>query len=315
MKKLIKKILGSEIFIEKPPVLIDIGASGKLKKEWKELSEYSIGIAFDADERDFQYIDKEQQRWKKLVAFNCLVTDDHPGEKDFYLTAFPYCSSLLPPLEESLQQYAFSPLFKVVETRKVTTITLTEALNKEGINYVDWFKTDSQGIDLRLFKSLGEISEKVLIAEFEPGLIDAYQGEDKLSDLLLFMENKHFWIGEMDVRGSQRISLQTLKDKLKPFQQKQVRYFIKSSPGWVSVSFYNNLPDRLHFGQRDILLLCVFSLIRKQYGFVLDLLERYRDMIDPGISQDIENYLRNRFRKSYFDFILDIPSKIIKRIF
>ena len=48
------------------------------------------------------------------------------------------------------------------------------------IKSFDWFKTDSQGTDLRLFKSIGEtLIPKIIVAEFEPGFINSYLGEDK----------------------------------------------------------------------------------------------------------------------------------------
>ena len=63
------------------------------------------------------------------------------------------------------------------------------------INKIDWFKTDSQGIDLRLFKSLNiEIQNKVIVAEFEPGIIDAYKNEDKLYRLVGYMSNQEFLV-------------------------------------------------------------------------------------------------------------------------
>ena len=53
------------------------------------------------------------------------------------------------------------------------------ALSKAGVDYVDWYKSDSQGTDMSIFDSLPKnISNKILAAEFEPGIIDAYQGED-----------------------------------------------------------------------------------------------------------------------------------------
>jgi hypothetical protein len=60
-----------------------------------------------------------------------------------------------------------------------------QALIKININYIDWFKTDTQGTDLRLFKTLpSKIADHVLAAEFEPGILDAYIGEDKLYSVM-----------------------------------------------------------------------------------------------------------------------------------
>ena len=49
--KIIQKVLESVYFENKPPVLIDIGASGEINAKWKAIASYSVCIAFDADER------------------------------------------------------------------------------------------------------------------------------------------------------------------------------------------------------------------------------------------------------------------------
>ncbi len=66
---------------------------------------------------------------------------------------------------------------KLTKKVELNSIHIQKALDNAKLDYVDWFKSDSQGIDLRLFKSLDEkIRSKILLAEFEPGIIDAYIG-------------------------------------------------------------------------------------------------------------------------------------------
>src|SRR3990172_1281824 len=229
--KLINDILTRKEFAEKPPVLIDIGASEGIHNKWKEIAKYSICIAFDADQRDFSFTTKESAGYKKLISYNCIVTEDQGSEFDFYLTQSPYCSSLLKPDNESLKAWAFS----------------------EKFNYLDWFKSDSQGTDLRLFKSLGQdIIKKVLSVELEPGIIDSYHGEDKISMVLSFMNENNFLLSEMNVKGSQRITTETLNLLSKnKFFQKFIHHSHKSSPGWAELFYINNqisqLEIREHF--------------------------------------------------------------------
>src|SRR3972149_3308058 len=97
MKKIIKKIFSRPELINQPPVLIDIGASESLNSKWKKIAKYSWCIAFDADERDFQFIEKEQSRFRKLFVYNCIALDKDQNKSDFFLTSSPYCSSVLQP--------------------------------------------------------------------------------------------------------------------------------------------------------------------------------------------------------------------------
>ena len=147
-----------------------------------------------------------------MLIYNCIVTASDIGETDFYLTKSPYCSSLLQPDEVALKDWAFAEKFEVEKKVKIKTRSLISVLNEAKIDYIDWFKTDSQGTDLRLFTSLPEqIRKKVLAAEFEPGILDSYHGEDKLFRLMEFMSGNIFWMSKIDVKGTQRISPELLQ--------------------------------------------------------------------------------------------------------
>ena len=79
-------------------------------------------------------------------------------------------------------------------------MSLNTVLNDLGIDRIDWFKTDSQGIDLRLFKSLSnKIRKQILVAEFEPGIIDAYKGEDKLYQILEHLQLQNYWLSDIEI--------------------------------------------------------------------------------------------------------------------
>lgn len=98
MKNLINRVFLHQSFIEKPPVLLDIGASGSLPTHWELLAPYSICIAFDADDRDFVVEESEGKPWKKLYSLNRLVEPQSSDGIDFYLTRSPHCSSSLQPV-------------------------------------------------------------------------------------------------------------------------------------------------------------------------------------------------------------------------
>ena len=123
------------------------------------------------------------------TSFPAAAVPDDTAEADFHLTRSPYCSSLLRPDAAALGDWDFARLFDVERTVRVPCVSLSKALRDVGVTRVDWFKTDSQGIDLRLFQSLGEeICSRVLAVEFEPGIIDAYEGEDKMAAVLTAMD-------------------------------------------------------------------------------------------------------------------------------
>src|SRR5688572_2504704 len=111
--RIINKILESAIFINKPPVLIDIGASGEINSKWKSISRYCICLAFDADEREFTVTEQTSKDFRKLIKINRIVTAGGDSSATFYLTKSPFCSSLLEPEKTALSPWIFRKLFEV----------------------------------------------------------------------------------------------------------------------------------------------------------------------------------------------------------
>jgi hypothetical protein len=190
----------------------------------------------------------------------------------FHLTRSPYCSSSLLPRNDELAAWQFAELFDLVETVELRARTLSEVLGEHGLDYVDWFKTDSQGTDLRLFLSLGDaVVRRVLAASFEPGILDAYQGEDKLHAILAKMETLPFWMHDLDVRGTQRISRKSWEERIRPRTHGWPPLGLKISPGWAEVGYLNTLAPNESFDLRDHLLAWAIATIHRQHGFALEI--------------------------------------------
>ncbi|MDP9041861.1 MAG: hypothetical protein M3N30_07755 [Bacteroidota bacterium] len=301
--KIIDKIMRSEYFADDPPVLIDIGASGGLHPKWKYIAKYAYCVAFDADEREFKITEQTNSGYKKLIHINRIVTDFPSASATFYLTHSPYCSSLLEPDEERLRPWLFKPLFQVEKVTSLPTVTLAETLQSAGISYIDWFKIDTQGTDLRLYKSIPDnIREKILFAEFEPGIMDAYKGEDKLYSVMQEMHAEGFWLSSMNIKGTQRLQSKYIK-QLGGFLSERI---IRTSPGWAELSYFRN-PEG--FSCRNLLLMIVFSILERQYGFALELADmallRFRDPILAECRKVILNKIKNERKK--------IPLILLKR--
>lgn len=265
--KIIHTVLQSDLLLEHPPVLIDIGASGEINAKWKEIAPYSICIAFDADDREFHITEQTNKSYKKLITFNRIVTATPEDEANFYLTASPFCSSLLEPDTEKLNPWIFSELFTIEKTSKLPAITIQSALQQANITYIDWFKTDTQGTDLRLFSTLpDQLKTGVMAAELEPGILDAYKEEDKLFAVMQEMQKAGLWLSSMTVKGTQRLS----SDYARHFGEFISKRLIRTTPGWAEVTYLRNLSP---LPPRQILLLYVFALIEKQYGFALEIID------------------------------------------
>ncbi|GMU94975.1 hypothetical protein [Ignavibacterium album] len=299
MKKLINKVLSHPLLLEKPPVLVDIGASEKINPKWRKFSKYSVCIAFDADDRDFSIVSKENEEFKKLYKINRIVTINDSDSEKFYLTKSPYCSSLLKPDLLSLSNYSFFDKFEIDSEKVLPAIRVSEILNELNIGYVDWFKSDSQGTDLRLFLELSEkIYKSVIVAEFEPGIIDAYFNEDKMTDVMIKMNELNFWCSDIIIKGSVRMNHQLLKSiSGNKYFRKLIQFSLKTSPGWAEILYFNSFKDNKSL--RDYLLGWIFAISQKQYGFAFELADKARKNFNDPIVNELftrtKNMIKYRF--------------------
>jgi hypothetical protein len=294
---IVSRILNRPEFVHEPPILLDIGASGSLHEKWEEIAKFSVCIAFDADDREINFVEKETAHYRNLYVFNRIVTDRDTSELDFYLTKSPYCSSTLPPDQDKINDWEFAELFGIEKTVRLKAVVLKDVLNELGLKKIDWFKTDSQGTDLRLFKSLGEeIISTTLIAEFEPGIIDVYKNEDKLCHLMSYMDTIPFWMSDIKILGFRRINQNILK-RLKG-SEKEAMQAIRTSPNWAELSYLNSFHNE-NFSKRDYLLGCVFAIIEKQYGFALELSIRGDEKFHDNDFREIEHFIITQIMSDY----------------
>ena len=308
-KKIIDSIMRSVYFNNQPPVLIDIGASGGIHSKWKYIAKYAYCVAFDADDREFQINEQINKDYKKLIHINRIVTALPSGNAPFYLTQSPFCSSLLEPDEEKLRPWLFRPLFAVTNMTSLPTVTLAESLQSANISYIDWFKVDTQGTDLRLYQSLpDEIKETILFAEFEPGILDAYKGEDKLYAVMQEMQTRGFWLSSMNVKGTQRLQ-NNYSSQIGQFFSERI---IKTSPGWAELAYFRNPED---LSCRSLLLMYVFALLERQYGFALELADKGIQQFQEPLLNECRQVVLNKIQKEKKKIPLILLKRKINKLF
>jgi FkbM family methyltransferase len=263
-------------------VLIDIGASVAPLEIWRPIASHSIYIGFDPDQREMQEV-TDRAYHQATIVDEAVAAEVGNDEAHFYFTKSPTCSSTLKPDAASLGEYLFTDLFAVEREAGVRVTTLDAVLDRLDLPGIDWLKTDSQGIDLRLFESLKpERRAKVLAPDLEPGLIDAYLGEDLFVDAHKQLLKSGFWLSDLEVQGTVKMRTSTL-DRLKaivpaPLLERAVRS-LKPSPGWLNARYLRTLPwlAQGDFTRRDYVVLWLFACLDAQLDFASDLAVEYEE--------------------------------------
>jgi FkbM family methyltransferase len=260
-----------------PPVLVDVGAAKGIHPKWRPIAKYSICVAFEADQRELESVTAERSGFRRLTTYNRIAAEHASEAEPFHLTASPFCSSRLSPLPDRLAKYAFAPLFEVERTVELPALALPEVLDELGLKRVDWLKLDSQGTDLRLFRSLDARADELLVAELEPGIIDAYEDEDTLADVLAELGKRGFWVSELEVQGSTRVDSSLARREFGDRASAYLDACQTTAPGWAELEYFNDFADEEGFGKRELLLGCAFAFLRGHHAFALELAVKGQD--------------------------------------
>jgi len=277
------------------PILVDIGSTGDSPVIWSAIESFSTYIGFDPDTRDIQII--TDKRFKKKYIINKAVTSsDKNNSTLFYYTKSTHCSSTLFPNFKSLSNYySLFNIFQVENVDIIKTTTLNQLVSDLNLSSLDWIKLDTQGTDLRIIKSLNSmIFNKVLVVDVEPGLIDAYVGEDLFSDVHGYLVGNGFWLSTIGLNGANRIKQSTIEEMNKRISNfhKSIQK-IKGSPGWCNARYLRTLEwlNEHSALNKDYILLWIFSIIDNQIGFALDIAFEYEKLFGKSnISEMLVNY-------------------------
>ncbi len=269
------------------PVLVDLGASGEAPSVWQAIARQAVYIGFDPDRRELRSAAASSFATTHIVP--CAVTADGSATTRLFLTKSPFCSSTLEPDYASLQSYLLAPLFEVDSVTEVPASTLGTALEGLGLSGADWFKADTQGTDLRIFQSLPDSMQTgVLAVDVEPGLIDAYQGEDLFVETHSHLVSKGFWLSRLDVKGAVRMTNAT-KCELEAHDESASSgtngFGVRESPAWCEARYLRTVASLEGRLERDWILSWVFSMLDDQPGFALDLVRGFeRRFNQPSIA-------------------------------
>jgi hypothetical protein len=254
---------------ELTPVLVDVGSSAGAPPIWGPIAGVARQIGFDPDLRDLR--EEAGRRFHRSTTVPAAVVADDVPETTFYLTRSPYCSSTLPPDVEALEHFLFADLFQVERTVTVKATTFSRVIEEMKLAHVDWLKIDSQGTDLRLYSSVpAAFQESLLALDVEPGLIDAYEGEDLFVEVQRTLSSSGWWLSQARVLGDIRISRPAIQElQSRGITPDDAKGNIRSTPAWVEARYLRTVEhlQRRCAGSREWTILWAFAMIDGQYGF------------------------------------------------
>lgn len=277
-------------YLEHPVVLIDIGASDQPPEIWRGLAKGAIYVGFDPDSRERPAETGFGFKCEIMVP-KCIVPEKTGEHQKFYFTRSPFCSSALVPDKDALSCYRFGHLFEIQEERDVPVTTVSEVLREQELDRIDWLKTDSQGLDLSIYRSIPEdVRAGILAIDVEPGLIDAYKGEDLFTTTHEALRKEGFWLAGLDVRGSirgDRSTCDVLRGQGVSVKETSLGAVNRMAPGWCEARYFRTIEwlASRDAGRRDYELLWQFVLADGQFAYALDVCRAIKSRFGADAAQ------------------------------
>lgn len=280
------------------PVIVDVGSSGEPQSLFNAISKQTVLVGFEPDDREQSK--RFGEKFKRVIFVpKVVIPDDNAEDVEFVLTKSPYCSSLLEPDLKALENFSFSPLFIPERRVKLPATSMNRVVAEKHLSHLDWIKVDAQGADLQIIKGIGRSTfENILAIEVEPGLIDAYKGEDLFPEVHMFMLKAGFWLADLHCQAYPRISAANL-DRLKA-EFGDTLPNLKASPTAAEARYFRN---RQYFELastplRSCILGFVFALLTGYSGFAAEILfvmrkrfpaEQRLEMLSQVLRESFEN--------------------------
>ena len=199
--------------LSSPLVLVDVGASLQVHRDFSVLRPLAIVLAFDADERELPGSTGSGLRVvNKAVVPPEAIRD---GKANFILCKNPTLSSTLEPNSDVADEYSVARRLDRVREIEVSATTLEQAIQEQGLRRIDWLKLDTQGTDGRLVASLPDhLAAGLVCVDVEPGTDAFYRGEDTFESVHALMKSLGFRLARLESIDAARISRQALQDLL-----------------------------------------------------------------------------------------------------
>ncbi|MFT5496647.1 MAG: FkbM family methyltransferase [Kiritimatiellia bacterium] len=175
---------------------IDIGASGGFPRDWEQLKARINYFAFEPNAEECERLRKEASPFHAVEWFPTAVAGS-AGEAPIYMTRDPFCWSLLNPNRPFLDRFTFGEKFIVEGTTSVSTVTLAEVMELEGVD-ADILKVDSQGLDREILEQGSALLDRAFYVEMEPGFNDSYLKENTYAEVDAFMREQGFRLFDLN---------------------------------------------------------------------------------------------------------------------
>ncbi len=114
------------------------------------------------------------------------------GKVTFVQRAFAGCSSIAQPRPALVKAYGLEALYEEKNRCEVESTSLGELALRHGVDRWHWIKTDLEGLDFEVVKSLGDGVRQTLVLQMELRFEPFYEGEPHFHTVAGYLADRGF---------------------------------------------------------------------------------------------------------------------------
>lgn len=179
----------SDILIDNPLWVVDVGARGGMHPRWLGFMPFYKGVLFEPDPTEYELL--KNSSGKNLTVLNSALSDS-ATTLDLHLCRSPGTSSVFKPNIAFLNQFPDSERFDVIEKIRVKTDTLDNQLKKANISEIDFIKIDTQGYELAILKGSVDYLDNIIGLEVEVEFVPMYEKQPLFGEVDSFAREHGF---------------------------------------------------------------------------------------------------------------------------
>lgn len=261
------ELAGSGVFASDPFVLVDVGCSGGLDPAWRFFGASLHAHAFDPQIAEIERLAREEENpnVRYHAAFVGLPGEPPPPVDDPLFNPFGRTSAM-----QAVQHVAACDDVSVLETTDWTVqelstarVGLADFLRDGGVTSIDFVKTDTDGSDLQVLRSVEEMIQPARVLGFmvetfytgsDSEMANSFHNVDRL------LKRHGFLLADLSVNRYSRAALPA------PFVYPILAETIWGQPMWGDFVYLREgaHPDHVRFGELSetklLKLACLYEL-------------------------------------------------------